>query len=136
MRRLLAALAILIFWLGCSENFDVPDLTAPEDNRCIGNKPPTLIDLPDTFVAVGDTVWLNPIAYDPDGDRMRYTCECTNVTWGEIKQGQIPVYVIDPITGALWFSAHAYDAPFRTFHIIVIDSCGASAQTSFEIAVL
>jgi hypothetical protein len=133
----IVALLILCFtlYLGCSEDSVAPEPEKISEDACTGNSSPVVEYLPDTFVALGDTIWLQAIAYDSDQDEIRFSGSCNNVTWAEIRAGILPAFGVNDETGLFLFRPKSIDIPIRIFEIYASDSCGAVGSTEFMIQV-
>ncbi|GEM_PF-4517909 len=130
---------MIILLIGCGDGFDdsgvEPPMELPSSHKCKDNHPPLINDLPDTFVVVGGSIHLTATATDQDDDDFTFHCDCTNVTWGDIKSGNLPQYSIGPYTGEFHFTANGYDAPYRKFSVAVRDDCDYSS-ISFTVEVI
>ena len=89
-RNTIPLIFLIALIAACAEDGIGPIDEDPVDFPCEGNRRPYMESIPDTFVSVGDTVWLQAVAYDPDGDELEYYSFCTRLTWGEIKEGRGP----------------------------------------------
>lgn len=112
-----------------------PESEKEIEDACTGNNAPVIEAIPDTFVALGDTIWLQAVAYDPDDNEFRYTGGCTNMTMTEIRFGGGPSFGVNSDTGLFGFRAKDTDIPYRTFVIYATDSCDAAGETHFKIEV-
>jgi hypothetical protein len=135
IRIIIALILSIALLIACSENNIGPIDEEPIDFPCKGNRQPIIESIPDTFVSIGDTVWLQTVAYDPDGDELTYSAYCSNLTWGEIKEGRYPHSECNPITGLFWFFAQENDLPYRTFEISAMDTCRFSVSAGVKIIV-
>ena len=141
-RRLKIAVMLplmILLLMGCIDGFDdygvEPPMELPSSHKCEDNHPPLICDLPDTFVVVGGSIHLTATATDQDDDDLTFHCDCTNVTWGDIKSGTLPQYSIGPYTGKFQFTANGYDVPYRKFSVTVRDQCDYSS-ISFTVEVI
>ena len=137
MRRIVIALIFCIsLFIGCAEESVAPVSEDPIENPCLGNNPPTIESLPDTFVALGDTIWLYALAFDPDYDEVKFVAGCNNITWPQIKSGELPEFRVDPQTGVFSFVPRSFDVPDRIFEVWAADSCAQVNSTEFTIQVI
>ena len=132
----IATLFIIFLCLGCSEESVAPELEDPMEDPCIGNNPPTIEALPDTFVALGDTIWMYAVGYDPDQDEIHFIGSCNNITWSQFQSGELPRFRVDPTTGVFRFVPQSFDVPCRIFEVCAADSCDAINSTEFTIQVI
>jgi hypothetical protein len=117
------ALALSLL-LGCSEDKAfVPKYI---------NHAPIIASLSDTSATVGDTLRLQFIASDPDGDSLSFSTEIL-YTWGEIKAGLFPDYHIDARAGTFWFLPHERDVPQRQVIVHAADGLGGYDSAAFVI---
>ncbi len=128
--QLMAAFLVLGFVFGCSEDKGIVPIEEPIKR----NHDPVMIQQADTFAIVGDTLRLQFIASDQDGDSLNFRQDVL-CTWGEIKDGKIPYAYIDTRDGSFWFYPHAYDAPERQVTVTVGDGHGGYGSTTFVVLV-
>ena len=136
MTRISKTVLVLIVLLGACSDTMSPIDKEPLNYPCEGNRRPIIESIPDTFVSIGDTLWLQTVAYDLDGDALAYSAYCSNLTWGEIVEGLYPHSECDSITGLFWFFAQQNDYPYRIFEISAVDTCGYSVSVSVKIDAL
>ena len=116
--------------LGCSEDGDDSNPLNIDENH-----PPEIQEQADTFIAVGETLILQAVASDIDGDSLKFSSEA-HVTWSEILDGDIPNIDTDGKTGMFRFVPADYDVPERLFTFIVDDYNGGLDSTSFIVTVI
>jgi hypothetical protein len=116
--------------LGCSEDGDDSNPLNIDENH-----PPEIQEQADTFIAVGETLILQAVASDIDGDSLKFSSEA-HVTWSEILDGEIPNIDTDGKTGMFRFVPADYDVPERLFTFIVDDYNGGLDSTSFIVTVI
>ena len=122
----LAVLTLLSAIYGCGGG----DSTAPPP----GNVPPAITAQPDTTCAVGDTLFLQASAEDPDGDALYYSATIV-VTMEELWHGYLPTGGINEETGRFWFRASHNDSPRRRVLFVVDDRRGGRDTTAFVVGV-
>jgi len=121
------------FFIGCSDETAGPD--PKENDPCQDNNSPVVEAIPDTFVALGDTIWIFPEAYDDDFDELDFGCSCNNITLTQLRTGKVPQFGVDSQSGEFMFVPKSYDAPYRIFEISATDSCDAAGSAEFTIQV-
>jgi hypothetical protein len=136
IRIVIALILWIILFIGCSEESIAPEHEDPIENPCQGNNPPVIESLPDTFVALGDTIWLYAVADDPDQDKVHFSGSCNNITWSQLQSGDLPGFGVDSQSGEFAFVPKSFDVPYRIFEVSASDSCGAFDSTVFTIQVL
>ncbi len=120
---------------GCSEESVAPEPGGAIDDPCRGNNPPAIEALPDTFVALGDTIWLYAVGHDPDHDEIHFLSSCNNITWAQLQSGDLPIFGVNAKTGVFRFVPRSYDDPYRVFEVWAADSCDAINSSEFTIQV-
>jgi len=116
-------LITLCFLIGsCSEN-DAPSTVGA------GNNAPVIRELGDTTAVVGDTLYLQVIASDPDGDDLAY-----GFTWYSTGgSGITPAAEVDTTTGSFWFAPTGLDLSDHVFTMVAYDPEGAEDSAEFKV---
>jgi hypothetical protein len=104
--------------------------TAPKPNS-----PPILVSQADTTAAIGDTLRLQAVAHDSDGDALAYSATIF-ISYEEFRAGYLPRGGMSPSTGAFWFLPNRQDAPSRRVRVEVDDGHGGRDSTNFVVRVL
>jgi hypothetical protein len=125
----LAVFLLLALLLGCSDDKGASNPLDPDVNN-----PPEIQEQADTFVTVGETLILQAVASDADGDSLGFSA-VAYVTWSEIQAGEIPNIDMDVQTGLFRFVPADYDTPDRSITFIVNDYNGGLDSTSFIVTV-
>jgi hypothetical protein len=103
------------------------------DNPLISfNRAPVIQAQPDTSIALGDTLWLQASACDPDGDVIKYKIV---VYVGSIYEPW-PDIDFNSATGRFWFAPTVSDLPDRSFEFLAQDGRGGESSTKFTVDVL
>ena len=122
-----ATLALVMVVMACSGDSHCP--AAPCDlPPC--DLPPLITALPDTSVAVGDTLRLQIEAVDPEGEPLRYRLV---IAWMP-ESGQTAA-VLDSLSGAFVFIAAETDRPVRWFGFFARDPGGNESSMSIYVTV-
>jgi len=120
---------LLALLLGCSEDKETSSPLNPDVNHH-----PEIQEQVDTFITVGETLILQAVASDIDGDSLKFSA-VAYVTWSEILAGEIPNIDMDGQTGIFRFIPADYDTPERSFTFIVDDYNGGLDSTGFIVTV-
>ena len=96
------------------------------------NRAPVIQELPDTNIAVGDTLWMRALAHDPDGDEISFRIKIYvyNVF------GRWPDIDFNSSTGHFWFAPVAGDQPNPSFEFIARDGRGGESSTTFAVEII
>jgi hypothetical protein len=98
------------------------------------NHAPVLCPQADTTAAVGDTLRLQAVADDQDGDSLLYGV-VVRQTGEEIGDGYLVRGGMNGSTGRFWFYAQDRDRPSRRFLFTVHDHRGGADTTEFTVTV-
>lgn len=98
------------------------------------NLPPTIATLPDTSIAVGDTLWTRVEATDPDGDEISYQLTVF-LTLEELRDGYRAQAGMNGAKEEFWFVPKRSDRPQRRFKITATDTSGGRDSTTFTVEV-
>ncbi len=109
------------------------------DRRCIPAAPenwgsPPIIEVQtDTCCILGDTLRLQAIATDPDGDNLTFLA--TALLRDQSELDYVADSFMDAATGEFWFAPNLADMPYRSFLFTAVDERQFSATTKFDVAV-
>lgn len=126
----LLVLVIFPALLACGDDGWTPTLAPAPSN----NHRPVIRAQSDRVCAVGDTLRVQAVAADPDGDSLSYSA---SVRYSGIEHhlGYLPTGGMDAHTGWFWFVPASYDAPYRVVDFIVDDGNGGRDSTQFWVLV-
>ena len=120
------ALAVAFAAAGCHGD----SATSPQRTE----RPPSLTAQVDTSCAIGDTLRLQAVATDPDGDALRYSAS-VEITFEEFTAGYLVNGGMNEQTGRFSFIPSQLDKPGRRVSFYVDDGRGGRDSTSFQVSV-
>jgi hypothetical protein len=117
---------LMMYWgmLGCGD--DGPDTITGNSNN-----PPTIQEQSDTTVSIGDTLRLQAIAHDPDGDSISFRI----IIYVDLIHGNLPDIDFNNQTGLFWFAPTSLDKPGLEFEFVARDVHNAESSTKFMVHV-
>jgi hypothetical protein len=119
----------LVLLFGCSEDSETPNPFDLDPNH-----PPVIEEQADTFATVDETLILQALASDADGDTLQFSA-VVHATWSEILDGYVPNIDMDEETGICQFIPSEDDVPERSITFIVDDQHGGLDSTVFVVTV-
>ena len=126
MRIAIVSLLAAVLLVGCAGDKGV----GPDG----GNHPPVIQEIGDTTAVLGDTLRIQVVANDRDGDDVHFNL-IIQCSWSDLQQDRCPHAGIKSSDLRFWFWPRTWDLASRQFLIVADDGRGGKDSTEFSVAV-